>query len=50
MQKNLAKLGTKLPQGTIVKIANNGVVVDNNGKQSKVDFATVEQALCQKGK
>ena len=50
MPKNLAKVGTKLPQGTIVKIANNGVVVDNKVKQSTVDFATVEKALCQKGK
>ena len=37
--------GTKLPQGTVVSISNDGVVVEKKGKKSTVGFKQVEQLL-----
>ena len=42
-QKPLVGLGTKLPQGTVVSIKRDSVTVEKNGKQSVLDFATVEK-------
>ena len=43
--KPLVVVGTKLPkgQGTVVSISNDGVVVENKGKESTVGFKQVEQ-------
>ena len=38
-------VGTKLPQGTVVSISNDGVVVEKKGKKSTVGFKQVEQLL-----
>ena len=50
--ENRVAHGTKLQGlGVVTRILNDGVLVeDESGKTSKVDFATVEKALCQKGK
>jgi len=44
-QKPVVGVGTKLPQGTVVSISNDGVVVEKKGKKSTVDFKKVEQQL-----
>ena len=43
--KPIVGVGTKLPQGTVVSISNDGVVVEKNGKESTVDFKQVEQQI-----
>ena len=41
--KPIVGVGTKLPQGTVVSISNDGVVVEKKGKKSTVGFTQVEQ-------
>jgi|TARA_R110000744_G_scaffold17064_1_gene46585 hypothetical protein len=41
--KPLVGVGTVLPQGTVVSINRNSVTVENKGKESTLDFATVEK-------
>ena len=41
--KPIVGVGTKLPQGTVVSISNDGVVVEKKGKKSMVGFKQVEQ-------
>ena len=43
--KPVVGVGTKLPQGTVVSISNDGVVVEKKGKKSTVGFKQVEQLL-----
>jgi len=43
--KPIVGVGTKLPQGTVVSISNDGVVVEKNGKKSTVGFTQVEQTI-----
>ena len=43
--KPIVGVGTKLPQGTVVSISNDGVVVEKKGKKSTVGFKQVEQLL-----
>lgn len=43
--KPIVGIGTKLPQGTVVSISNDGVVVEKNGKKSTVGFKQVEQSI-----
>ena len=42
-QKPIVGIGTELPQGTVVSISRDSVTVEKNGKQSVLDFATVEK-------
>ena len=42
-QEPLVGIGTELPQGTVVSISRDSVTVEKNGKQSVLDFATVEK-------
>ena len=42
-QKPLVVIGSKLPQGTVVSINHDSVTVEKNGKESTLDFATVEK-------
>ena len=44
-QKPLVGIGTELPQGTVVSISHNRVVVEKNGKKSTLDFAQVESVM-----
>ena len=41
--KPIVGVGTKLPQGTVVSISNDGVVVEKKCKKSTVGFKQVEQ-------
>ena len=41
--KPIVGVGTKLPQGTVVSISNDGVVVEKKGKKSTVGFKQDEQ-------
>ena len=41
--KPIVGVGTKLPQGTVVSISNDGVVVEKKGKKSTVGLKQVEQ-------
>ena len=41
--KPIVGVGTKLPQGTVVSISNDGVVVEKKAKKSTVGFKQVEQ-------
>jgi hypothetical protein len=41
--KPLVGVGTVLPQGTVLSISRNSVTVEKNGKESILDFATVEK-------
>ena len=43
--KPIVGVGTKLPQGTVVSISNDGVVVEKKGKKSTVGFAQVQQSV-----
>ena len=43
--KPIVGVGTKLPQGTVVSISNDGVVVEKKGKKSTGGFKQVEQLL-----
>ena len=43
--KPIVGVGTKLPQGTVVSISNDGVVVEKKGKKSTVGFKQVEQTI-----
>ena len=43
--KPIVGVGTKLPQGTVVSISNDGVVVEKKGKKSTVGFKQVEQVF-----
>ena len=43
--KPVVGFGTKLPQGTVVSISNDGVVVEKKGKKSTVGFKQVEQTI-----
>lgn len=43
--KPIVGVGTKLPQGTVVSISNDGVVVEKKGKKSTVGFKQVEQSI-----
>ena len=43
--KPIVGVGTKLAQGTVVSISNDGVVVEKKGKKSTVGFKQVEQLL-----
>ena len=43
--KPIVGVGTKLPQGTVVSISNDGVVVEKNGKKSTVGFTQVQQSV-----
>ena len=43
--KPVVGVGTKLPQGTVVSISNDGVVVEKKGKKSTVGFKQVEQTI-----
>ena len=43
-QKPLVKVGTELPQGTVVSINRDCVTVEKNGKKSSLGFAQVEQS------
>ena len=50
-QEPLVGIGTELPQGTVVSINRDSVTVEKNGKESVLDFATVEKvATDRKGK
>ena len=41
--KPIVGVGTKLPQGTVVSISKDGVVVEKKGEKSTVGFKQVEQ-------
>ncbi len=41
--KPVVGVGTKIPQGTVVAIYHDGVVVEKKGKKSTVGFKQVEQ-------
>ena len=41
--KPIVGVGTKLPQGTVVSISNDGGGVEKKGKKSTVGFKQVEQ-------
>ena len=43
--KPIVGVGTKLPQGTVVSISNDGVVVEKKGKKSTVRLKQVEQTI-----
>ncbi len=43
-QKPVVGIGSELPQGTVVSINHDSVTVEKNGKESTLDFATVEKA------
>ena len=43
--KPIVGVGTKLQQGTVVSISNDGVVVEKNGKKSTVGFKQVERSI-----
>jgi len=42
-QQPVVKIGTKLPQGTVVKIRHGGVVVERGNRKTDVSFAEVEK-------
>ena len=42
--KPIVGVGTKLPQGTVVFISNDGVT-EKNGKKSMVGFKQVERSI-----
>ena len=42
-QKPVVGIGSELPQGTVVSINHDSVTVEKNGKESTLDFATVEK-------
>ena len=42
--KPVVGVGTKIPQGTVVAINHDGVVVEN-GKKSTVGFTQVQQSV-----
>jgi len=44
-QKPLVGIGTELPQGTVVSISRDSVTVEKNGRESVLDFATVEKVV-----
>ena len=43
--KPIVGVGTKLPQGTVVSISNDGVVVEKKGTKSTDGFKQVEQTI-----
>ena len=43
--KPIVGVGSKIPQGTVVAINHDGVVVEKNGKKSTVGFKQVEQTI-----
>ena len=43
--KPIVGVGSKIPQGTVVAINHDGVVVEKNGKKSTVGFTQVQQSV-----
>jgi len=44
-QTPLVKVGTELPQGTVVSINHDCVTVEKDEKKSTLDFAQVESVM-----
>jgi hypothetical protein len=42
-QQPIVKIGTKLPQGKVVKIRHGSVVVERGNRKTDVSFAEVEK-------